>query len=88
MTIDLNFLVFIITLLTAMGAAFGFFTKLLVGIKNDGAQTKEMVAGLKSEIRNTKEFHNCEFDRVDKRLDDLTEKLNGHEGRIVRLESK
>lgn len=88
MTIDLNFLMFLIGLLTLMGAAFGFFTKLLVGIKTDGAQTKEMVAGLQSDIRNTKEFHNCEFDRVNKRLEDMSNELNNHESRIVRLESK
>lgn len=81
MTIDLNFLMFLIALLTLMGAAFGFFTKLLLRIEKS-------ITELHTDVRNTKEFHNCEFDKVNKTLDDLTNEVNEHEARITRLEAK
>lgn len=87
MVIDLEFLMFIITLIGGLCGIFAFFFKIFREIKGDNAELKAMIASMRSEINSTKEFHNCEFDRVDKRLDDLTEKLNSHEGRIVRLET-
>ena len=80
MTIDLNFLMFLIALLTLMGAAFGFFTKLLLRIEKS-------ITELHADMKNTKEFHTCEFDRVNKKLDDLTEEVNKHEARLVKLEN-
>jgi hypothetical protein len=87
MIIDLNFLVFLVGLIGGLCSIFAFFFRLFRKIQEDGAETKAMIASMRSEITSTKEFHNCEFDRVDRRLDDLTEKLNSHEGRIVRLET-
>lgn len=81
MTIDLNFLMFLIGLLTLMGAAFGFFTKLLLRIEKS-------IVELHTDVRNTKEYHTCEFDKVNKTLGELTNEVNEHEARITRLEAK
>lgn len=80
MTIDLNFLMFLIGLLTLMGMAFGFFTKLLLRIE-------KTITQLAADMKSTKEYHTCEFDRVNKKLDDLTEEVNKHEARLVKLEN-
>lgn len=87
MTIDLNFLMFVIALIGCLGGAFAFFTKLLWGIKQDSANTNALVVELHTEIKNTKEFHTCEFNRLDKAVADLTEEVNKHEARIIKLEN-
>lgn len=81
MTIDLNFLMFLIAFVGCLGAAFGFFTKLLLRIEKS-------IVELHTDVRNTKEYHSCEFDKVNKTLDDLTNEVNEHEARITRLEAK
>lgn len=88
MTIDLNFLMFVIALIGCLGGAFAFFTKLLLGIKQDCAKTNEVVVELHSDIKNTKEYHTCEFNRIDGSIDDMDKKLEDHERRIVKLEAK
>lgn len=87
MTITIDFLMLVIALIGCLGGAFAFFTKLLWGIKQDSANTNSLVVELHTEIKNTKEFHTCEFDRVNKKLDDLTEEVSKHEARIIKLEN-
>lgn len=81
MTIDLNFLMFLIALIGCLGGAFAFFTKLLLRIEKS-------ITELHTDVKNTKEHHNCEFNSVHKELDDMNNKLDDHETRIVKLEAK
>lgn len=87
MVIDLNFLVFLVGLIGGLCSIFAFFFRLFRKIQEDGAETKAMIASMRSEISSTKEYHNCEFDRVHKRLEDISNELSNHEGRLVRLEA-
>lgn len=87
MVIDLEFLAFIITLVSGLCGIFAFFFKIFREIKGDNAELKAMIASMRSEITSTKEYHNCEFDRVNKKLEDISIELSNHESRIVRLET-
>jgi hypothetical protein len=85
---DYDFLIFLVTLIGGILGIFAFFWKLFSEIKDDNAQTRGMVAEMRSDIKNTKEYHNCEFDRLHVEVEDLKDKATELETRIVKLESK
>lgn len=88
MGIDFEFLMFLIALIGGILGIFAFFWRMFTKIMEQSAQTNEMVAEMRSDIKNTKEYHNCEFDRLHTEVEDLKDKATELETRIVKLETK
>lgn len=81
MTVDLEFLMFLIAFTGALFGGFGVVLRFIVKMSN---HIVEMDANLKGFMERDR----CEMQRVNNRLDDVEEITQDHEGRLGRLEAK
>lgn len=81
MTIDLDFLLFLIAFLTFIGGSYGVIFRYV--LKNDKTLVK-----LATSFEAFAERDRCEMVRLNKKVEDIEDELKDHEGRIGRLEAK
>lgn len=81
MTVDLEFLMFLIAFLGLVGGCFGVIFRYVL-------KTDKNIVKLTTSFEALVEHDRCELARLNKKVETVEDELKDHEGRIGRLEAK
>ena len=81
MTVDLEFLMFLIAFLSLVGGCFGVIFRYVL-------KTDKNIVKLTTSFEAFAERDRCEMARLNNKVEDIEDELKDHEGRLGRLEAK